>query len=89
MPMKIDPYMKRPAPYAGRGAIIVYGHRHSCLFRPDIGSQTGYDPVNLIVSKILESATCRWRRARNFLASGGSIFETMKRIEIQRVAVAA
>lgn len=76
--MMTETHKKRPARLNGRGAIIVYGHRLSSLYRRIIEPWFGYETLNIIVSKILKSNLYLSRCARNFLASGGSISETMK-----------
>jgi len=77
MLMMTDSHKKRPAPQRARGVITVYGHRLSSLYRRFMKHQTGYKNFNIIVSKILNSTACIRHSAQSFLASGGSISETM------------
>lgn len=77
MPMMTEDHKKRPAPQRARGVITVYGHRLSSLYRRLMKHQTSYKTFNIIVSKVLNSTACIGCRAQSFLASGGSISETM------------
>jgi len=72
---------KRPALEKGRGVITVYGHRLSSLYRRLIEPWFGFDILNLTVSKILEFPAIELRYTKEFLASGGSISETVRGAE--------
>lgn len=78
MPMMTDLCKKRPAPRRERGAIIVHGHRHSCLYRLNSEPDFGYRILNIIVPKILNSGAETNGGIKDHDASGGSISGTMR-----------
>lgn len=78
MPMMTDLCNKRPAPCKERGAIIVHGHRHSCLYRLNSEPGFGYRILNIIVPKILKSAAETIGCIKDHDAPGGSVSGAMR-----------